>query len=218
MNPTKDITGMLARPTATLRSISENPRPYAAVAVIIFATSFTVDFFSEQVPGGIWGQESFAAAMYIADYAGAALTLFLSYVVIFYVGRRLGGTCDFVKVFSVLSYCLIPTIIGSSMAICAGLAIDDDEQQAMYQDDGLAPSTILDFAGGNVLATIAFIIAMPFGIWSLILTIKAIRIMNDFGIGKSIGIIIISFIAIYAFIVVYDIFFAIVLISPGLLR
>ncbi|QLH07171.1 Yip1 family protein [Nitrosopumilus ureiphilus] len=134
----------------------------------------------------------------------------LVFAVIFYVGKRFGGTSSFKKIFSVLSYCLIPMIIGTASVTWYRnfyeFVFVDDYSSGKY--DGLAPSYALDFALQQSM--IFGLIALPFVAWSVILAIKAVKIVNNFETKRSFGIIYIVIPDSYLFMILYDISFSVI--------
>ena len=110
---------------------------------------------------------------------------------IFWIGKKLGGNTNFRKIFSVISYCLVPATIGGLLipvgiflvselltpgaGVTGGNSIDFDPQ--------LSPSYALDFMSSAIISYGFFI---PFVFWMFILFVKAIMIANNFNFKKSI--------------------------------
>lgn len=196
------IAQILKNPNSAFREISENPGHYLAFSVALFVISAVLSFYSSYVnhvavivegAGYEW-----SAAVYAIESVRVVASGLLPFAVIFYVGKRLGGTPSFKRIFSVLSYCLIPVIIGTATAshgtgIFYGLLFVDSHHSGEY--DGAAPSYALDFAFSQ--SSIFRLVVLPFAVWSVILAIKAVKIVNNFGTMKSFGIIILSGIAVY---------------------
>jgi hypothetical protein len=106
----------------------------------------------------------------VADIAIIGLALF--------VGRGLGGNGSFSQVFSTLQYAGIPSLIASGLF----LLLPDTFYENILD---LQPQEI------GVFVTI-LVVAVILIIWSLILSIIAIRESHQFGSGKAFGTLIIS--------------------------
>jgi hypothetical protein len=113
---------------------------------------------------------------------------FVLIAVIFFVGKRLGANTNFRKTFSVMSYCLIPVIIGIivipvAMTFVSQMSFSGIGGGTIDLDSNLSPSYALDFASSVIISN-GFTIF--FGAWTLVLFLKAIKTVNGFDTKKSI--------------------------------
>ena len=113
------IVQILKRPNSAFREISKNSEYYFVSSVVIFAISAGLSFHSSytshiaamiEEAGHEW-----SAAIYAIESVRVVASPLLVFAVIFYVGKRFGGTSSFKKIFSVLSHCLIPMTIGTAI-------------------------------------------------------------------------------------------------------
>jgi len=100
----------------------------------------------------------------------------------FYIGRFLKGKANFKGFFSVLQYAGIPALVGSAIF----WFMPENELENLF-----APQS-----ENNPLMISLFGIAMITFLWSLVLSILAVRESHKFSTGRSIGTIIISVIII----------------------
>ena len=186
---------VLVRPSSTLEGIAENPGRHFVPSAVIFAVFVAFSLYSiyasyaEGTDAGAWQDPAPAmTAMTAGVYVRAAAVPLVVFAVAFYVGKRLGGTSDFKRIFSPLSHCLVPLFIGY-VASLSGTWVYE-HILAPHHGDGLGPSYVIDFAFSTAAAP--GYIALPFLAWSVILSIKAVMVANHFCAKKSFGIIMLS--------------------------
>lgn len=127
------------------------------------------------------------------------LASFVLIVTIFLIGRQLGGNSNIQKVFCLISYAMLPMMIGGILTTVLFFAVS-----FAFHDVSVSEYGSFQYVG----ILIYFAVLSPFVIWSIIITIKAIRIVNDFGIAKSVGVFVLASVATYlAFIPVNIILF-----------
>lgn len=144
-------------------------------------------------------------AMHARESVWAVASALLVFAVIFCVGRRLGGTSDFKKTFCMLSYCMIPMIMGISiMSLGTGAynALFADAREPHWLE--AAPSNLLDRAFRYIVHS--NVVAFSALVWSAVLAIQAVRIANGFGIKRSFGIVVASGVAKCLFDAAYAVF------------
>ena len=171
------VSELLQKPNVAFEKISQNPQ-YFRPAVFIFSISIfissfqqisTLIFYSSQDP------DSLNIAYRIIDFGGVILNHILMIATVFYVGKIVKDNVNFKQVFSVLSFCLIPIMIGITIITSGNLILTYSMAEST---DNLSPSYGLDFIVSPIV--LLQIILLPFGIWSLILYVKAIKIVDDF--------------------------------------
>ena len=190
------IFNVIRKPNDTFRQIYDNVDDHfrSAIAILIISSFFAVSFtFPSETLAHLPTNELgyvLDVEIEIIDFIVIILSEILLIVLIFYVGKKFGGSKNFRGVFSVLSYALIPALIGGFIVSIL-----------------LFYPPLLEFVSGidtenDVFPMLFWILYLgifaPSTIWSLILSIKAIKIANGFGTRKSIGIIILSSIISYA--------------------
>ena len=171
------IFELLQKPNVAFEKISLNPQ-YFRLAIVLFSISIFISSF-QQISTLIFHSphdpNSLNIAYRIIDIGGIILNHVLIIVIIFYIGKIVKGNTNFKQVFSVLSFCLIPTIIGISMISSGNVLLT----YSMTEDtDDLSPSYALDFIVSPIV--LMQIIIVPFFIWSMILYVKAIKITDNF--------------------------------------
>lgn len=187
------IISILTRPNQTFRDITENPINYFATAIAILAvTSF---FFISYTVGEPDPSLTINEIGYVWDvmhqsesFGKSVLWNLVSIVLIFYLAKKFGGNNDFKKVFSVLAFAMVPVLIGGII-----LHIFFMHPPLLESITGIDKEDP-EFAG---LFWPLYYTFMAFTFWSLVLSIKAIKIVNAFGTAKAFGILIASVIVAY---------------------
>ncbi|MFB5620593.1 MAG: YIP1 family protein [Nitrosopumilus sp.] len=96
--------------------ISQNTQ-YFQLSVILFGIACFISFFTEisallfQMPYGI--REIPNLVFHVINFSGIVLNNFLMILFTFYIGRKLDGNTSFRQIFTSMSFCLIPIIIGA---------------------------------------------------------------------------------------------------------
>lgn len=130
---------------------------------------------------GIWMNDD--PIDWITDPIFGFLTSVVLIAIIFLIGKKLGGIGNFKKIFAVISHATLPVVIGGIISFVAFFTLSStipdtaDETDFQFQYFGLV---------------FYFGVMVPFSIWSLIISIKAIKIANGFGTGKAFGIILLA--------------------------
>ena len=185
------LYGMIARPGATIRRISDEPGRYLVPSVAVFAAAIALGMLSPLgyvgypvigIPGG--------SPLY-GPIVGPALSRLLLIAGIFWIGRRWGGNRSFLRAFPVLAYCLVPSMLGvPALTIATNLYF-------------LTVLGVVLSGPGPALADLGFImIQIAGGIfligWILLLHIEAIRILNGFRYARSAAILALAVLIVYA--------------------
>ena len=197
------IVGVIARPTATFRTISNDPDRYVASSAAIFAAVCLVSALPltsvwSGSDSGIFNGFDSAVLAYAKSLIHFVLSNFLIIAIVFWVGSRYGGNRKFKNVFPVLSYCLIPVTLGGVVTL-AGTHLFVD--LVFSYDDMLgtdSPSFALDFAGGSAISLIHNSFAVLFLAWAFVLFVKAARISHGFGTGKAVGVLALAAVTTFA--------------------
>jgi len=184
----------MTKPNHTFRAIAENNQSYfvVAVAILVIASFFFISLTNDQPDpslvvsefGYVWDVEYQAES-----FAKAVLWNLVSIVLMFYIGMKFGGSNSFKKVFSVLAYALIPVVVGGIV-----LHVFFMDPTLLENITGIDRESA-EFSGLFWVLYFAFI---PFVIWSFILSIQAIKIVNSFRTAKAFGVLILSSAVVYA--------------------
>ena len=191
----KAVVDSIVRPNTCFADISENERCYFTSSVIIFALAAVSASLSSALNGWYWnlnGQNylDFSAMPFLLSTTHTALQNIVLIAAIFLIGKKLGGTTRFKKIFSMISYCLVPATVGTllipvgmtlvSQLLFAGIEVGGG---AIDLDPDLSPSYALDYASS---AIISYGFLVPFAVWIFILFLKATKIANGFDMKKSV--------------------------------
>ena len=187
------LYGMIVRPGATIRRISDEPGRYLVPSVAVFAATIALSVLS---PSGYIGYQMIGAASDIALYspiANSVISGLLLIAGIFWIGRKWGGNRSFRRAFPVLAYCLVPSMLGV-------LAVSVAENLYLFPvpETGLSDGPYLTFSDGVDFIMIRFVIGFFFIGWMLLLHMKAIRILNGFGYARSAAVLALAVLILYA--------------------
>ena len=188
------IFGILKNPNLTLREICDNDDQYlvSSIIMILLASVFSIDIASEPLDESIASVSQFGIWMsddpvyWITDAIFGFLANFVLIVIIFIVGKKLGGIGNFKKIFAVMSHAILPVVIGGTVISAVFFALSstasdtEDETDSAFQYVGM-----VSYYG----------VMIPLSIWSLIISIKALKIANGFETGKAFGIILLASLA-----------------------
>jgi len=188
------VIDSIIRPDTCFANVSENTKYYFRTSVVIFIIAGASALLSSVLNMSYWNNDGqnylgFSVFSLSLSVIHNVFQNFVLIVAIFFVGKKLGGSDNFKKTFLVLSYCLIPAIVG---AFVVPVALQIASQitfpgigggGSIDLDPDLSPSYALDF-GSSAIISNGF--AITFGTWTLILFLKATKIVHDFDIKKSI--------------------------------
>ena len=186
-----DLGRIMYAPNDTLLRIRNNPRPYVAtsVAILVLASVFAVgsgDF--EETDNYITGFGYLLTPEQIAiTSVSGFIASIISIVMIYFIGGKLGRKSDFNKVFCMMSYSATPILIGGLITtgyfFMFAFLLEHESQTGTAE--AIASMQVNGFLGYMGLY-------LPFIIWTIILTIKAIKRANEVSTLRAIGIIIIA--------------------------
>ena len=118
----------------------------------------------------------------------------VSAVLFYFIGKKLGGNTNWKKVFSVIFHTYVPTI--PMMIVLSALMflmmdslapLDSDILMSSELDEDQILSIFGPFIGYALLLTG---VAIAFVVWIFIVSVKALKILNEFGTAKAFGLIV----------------------------
>jgi hypothetical protein len=122
------------------------------------------------------------------------LNVFISTVLLYFIGKKIGGNTNWKKVFSVFFHANVPTIpMSVVLSILIFLMMDSlasiDPSSIMESD--IDEKRVLSIMG-PVLAYVGLfvIVAIAFVVWIFVVSVKAVKTVNGFGTAKAFGLII----------------------------
>jgi hypothetical protein len=164
------------KPTATLTYILKNcPEKYM---MILFIIGGTINAIEQAIERSYITEMPLLALLLIAAFAGAVLGwmgYFFYAWVLSWAGNWIGGKAEPSKFRTIIAWSLVP-IISSSLLTLPG---------TIYVQYNMVFSDNYDIIL-SVVAIINGLLQIVFGIWSLIITVQGIRIVQNFSQGKAI--------------------------------
>ena len=126
----------------------------------------------------------------------AILNGLIGAVLIFFIGKKLGGNADWKKVFSVLFHThvvAIPMIIIISILIfLMWSSLTSIEPNYILNPDANNEEIWSEVAPLLGYVALLLIVAIGFMVWLLVITIKAVKIVHGFETGKAFGLVILA--------------------------
>ena len=186
-----DMGRILYSPNDTLFRIHNNPGPYVTMSIVILALASIFAIGS----GNLEETDKYISGFgYILTADQIALTSIsgfiasvISIVMIYFVGGWLGTKSDFKKVFCMMSYPVMPVLIGGLVTVgyfFMFMFLLEHESQTGAAE-AIAVMQLNGFLGYIGLY-------LPFIIWTLILTIKAIKRTHEVSTMRAIAVVIIA--------------------------
>jgi hypothetical protein len=133
----------------------------------------------------------------------------VSFVALYFIGKKLGGNTSWKKVFSVIFHTYVPVIpmmiiISVLVFLMWGSLAGIDQSHLMSPN--VDEEQVL-YAVGPMLAyaLLVGVFAIAFMIWIIVISVKAIKIVNGFDTGKALGILILVMIITSAVSVVFNV-------------
>ena len=118
----------------------------------------------------------------------------VSAVLYYFIGKKLDGNTNWKKVFSVVFHInavVIPITIVIAILIYLMWSSFTTIEPSILLDPNLDEEQVFSILGSFIgYVMLLAILGIGFAIWGLIVTIKAIKIVNEFGTGKAFGLII----------------------------
>ena len=151
---------VLIRPNTAFEIIQDSHPRYYPASICVMVTAVTMTVLSD-VPDLLWGGGSLWLIPVSAAFGLGGMLMLAA--VTFYLGRRLGGSDNWLQVFSVVFYAHV-------VAICMAAAF-------MVESS-------LNFSDLVVYSAIQ----LAFMIWMMIVITKAIKAVNGFSTGKAFGV------------------------------
>lgn len=183
-----------------------NSSNYFTFSILIFSISCIIAFFRNYYESFAYVSQELSYVMsilyIIVNFGGVFLSQILIILAIFLIGKKFDGNTDFKRTFSVLSFCVIPAILGVLIMSISDLFLHSIVFPVDASND-LSPSFALDFAFSGYI--LYYFITIPFLIWSAILYVKAIKILNNFSTTKSIALLVTAGLIVYGARVLYDV-------------
>lgn len=118
----------------------------------------------------------------------------VSFVALYFIGKKLGGNTNWKKVFSVIFHWYVPVIpmmiiISVLVFLMWGSLAEIDPSYLMSTD--VDEEQALSVVGPMmVYAILVGVFAIAFMVWIIVISVKAIKIVNGFETGKAFGILI----------------------------
>ena len=155
---------VIMRPNQTFATLRDNEHQYflPSIALMLLLSVLYAGLDSAAPP--IAGQQATNA---FASFGLTIMGIVASAGTLYIIGKALGGNRNWQKVFTVIFY---TEVVGIPLAAASVLL-------------SLLPLSLQGAAFGTIIAVL---------IWAIILSVKAIKVLNGFGTAKAFGILVLS--------------------------
>ncbi|WP_316505790.1 YIP1 family protein [Nitrosopumilus sp.] len=202
---------MFYSPNAAFAEIRDNEEKYLAqsIGILVFSMALVGLIFvpiylmvEPQLEGEITDdddisaitelRESFRPGTIAIDLVMSLAAEVIFIVILFLLGKNLGGNTNWKKVFSVIShsYVIYLPVLASVIIflfIMLSVVADARDQGDLFEP---SPERFLALIGAPLAAMILVIVV--FLIWNIIVIIKATKVVNGYGTLKAIGVLILA--------------------------
>ena len=199
------ILRIITSPNSAFAQIRDNEEKYFAQSIGIFVLSSVLsvlillpfvmipfdDVYFEGVDDVTVPSDELDPILFIAI---SLLSVFISTVLLYFIGKKIGGNANWKKVFAVFFHANVPTIpMSVVLSILIFLMMDSlasiDPLSIMESDMNekqilSVMGSVLAYGGLLVIVTIAFVV------WIFVVSVKAVKTVNDFGTAKAFGLIV----------------------------
>ena len=119
----------------------------------------------------------------------------ISNVLIYFIGKKLGGNANWKKVFSVIFYAYVPVIpmmiVLSTLVFLMWSSLTAIDPAHIMESDIMDEDRLLSLIGPILgYAGLILIAAIAFMIWIFVVSVKAIKTVHGFGTAKAFGLLI----------------------------
>lgn len=133
----------------------------------------------------------------------------VSFVALYFIGKKLGGNKNWKKVFSVIFHTYVPVIpmmiIISVLVFLMWSALAEVDPSYLMSEDIDEEQVLFELGPMLVFAILVGVSAIAFMVWIIIISVKAIKIVNGFETGKAFGLLILVMIITSAVSVVFNV-------------
>ena len=199
------ILRIISSPNSAFVQIRDNEEKYflQSIGIFVLASVLSVlimlpfvmipldERYFEGVDAATFSSDELDPVLFVAI---SLLSVFISTVLLYFIGKKLGGNTNWKKVFSVFFHANVPTIpMSVVLSILIFLMMDSfasiDPSSIMESD--IDEKQVLSMMG-PVLAYVALFVitAIAYVVWIFVVSVKAVKIVNGFGTAKAFGLII----------------------------
>ena len=133
----------------------------------------------------------------------------ISFVLIYFLGKKLGGNKDWKKVFSVIFHTYVPVIpmmiVVSVLVFLMWVSFAEIDPEYLLSSDIDEEQVLFVMWPMLGYAVLIAIFAIVFLVWIIVISVKAIKIVNGFETGKAFGLLILVMIITSAVSVVFNV-------------
>ena len=118
----------------------------------------------------------------------------VSFASVYFIGKKLGGNKDWKKVFAVIFHTYVPAIpmmivISAFVFLMWGSLAGIDP--AFLMSENMDEEQVLGVLGSMIIyAILVGVFAIAFMVWIIVISVKAIKVVNGFETGKAFGLLI----------------------------
>ena len=218
------IFNAITKPNSCFEEISQNFVPHYKQALAIFVIAGVIGIFPDLAEMNRWQDSTEQNLLAMKSISLATQTIvsivqnFVIIYAIYWVGKKLGGNASYGKAVAMLSFCLIPSIIGAiGLGIVTSLTANytymGDAGNSLDFDQDSSPSYAIDFFSSGIVSNV---FAVFFGGWTLVLLVKSARILNGFSLKNAIITVVAAIVILFFVITAFNIAMSTTILLSGI--
>ena len=197
---------VITSPNSAFEEIRDNDGKYFAQSIALFALTSVLsalvilpfvmipindEYFGDDIDNNDLPTENFHL---ILSMVMGFLKGIVTFVSVYFIGIKLGGNKDWKKVFTVIFHTYVPAIpmmIVISVFVFLMWSSLAEINPTYFMSEDMDEKQIIDvFAPLAVYGALVGVSAIAFIVWIMVISVKAIKIVNGFETGKAFGLLI----------------------------
>ena len=201
------ILRVITSPNSAFEEIRDNDRKYFAQSIVLLALTSILsalvilpfvmipisdEYFGDDIDNSDLPTENIHLMLSIVVGFLKGIVTFVS---VYFIGMKLGGNKDWKKVFTVIFHTYVPAIpmmmLISVFVFLMWISLAQINPTYFMSEDMDEKQIIDVFAPLAVYGALVGVSAIAFIVWIIVISVKAIKIVNGFETGKAFGLLIV---------------------------
>ena len=200
------ILRVITSPTSAFEEIRDNDQKYFAQSIVLLALTSVLsalvilpfvmipisdEYFGDDVGNNDLPTENIHLMLSVMVGFLKGIVTFVS---VYFIGKKLGGNKDWKKVFTVIFHTYVPAIpmmiIISLFVFLMWNSLAEINPTHFMSEDMDEEQIFTVFAPLTLYGALVGIFAIAFLVWIIVISVKAIKVVNGFETGKAFGLLI----------------------------
>ena len=214
------ILGVIISPNSAFAQIRDNEERYFAQSIGLLIVSSVLSAFvilpfvmiplsDDYFEGTDEASLPTEGSDVVLAVASGFFKAIVSFAVLYFIGKKLGGNTNWKKVFSVIFHTYVPVvfmmIILSVLVFLMWSSLAEISPSDLMSPDVDEEEVLSAIAPMLVYAVLIAVFAIAFMVWIIVISVKAVKIVNEFKTGKAFGLLILVMIIASAVSIVFNV-------------